>query len=399
MNLEMIKILVVFGLAVFFLGRRVSINIVMPAAAVLLALFFLIPPLDFLRGYGLSLISLPTIELVLTMFAIMLLEELMRKRGYLERMLSSLDGLFHSKRLDISLMPMIIGFLPSAGGALFSAPMVEQAAEGTDLTPETKTYLNTLYRHTIEIFFPTYPGIILACEIANLPVARLMPVLFPLAVVVFLIGQLPLRKLPRYRGEKSAGRAKLALALLLALWPLLALIFVIVLFQAKVYLTAGAILLLLLLVERFPLRELPRFLKESTNLRLLLMVMVVMAFKDTMVLCGVMEIIPAAVAGLPIPGFLVFAIVALLIGMMTGMTVAAVGITLPLALAAGGDPLPMTALIMASSYCGCQITPMHLCITLVAEKFQANLRQVLLKSLPTYMTIWGLAIGIFLLIR
>lgn len=400
MSWDIFKIILVFLLAVFFLGRRISLNIVMPAASILLGILFLMPPGDFLKAYGLSVISPATIELVATLYLIMLLEEVMRKRGYMQRMLAAMDALFHSKRLDISLLPMLIGFLPSAGGALFSAPIVAQAAEDTPLSAEEKAFMNNLYRHIMETFFPTYPCIILASELSGLPYYRLLPALFPIAVIAFALGFICLRKIPRQAAAGStASRGKLALALLLALWPLLAMI-VLIMLRLPVWLAAGLVWLALVLVERIPWRELPRLLKESSNWKMMLMVVVVMAFKDILHACGALEILPAAIAALPIPGFLIFALLAFLTGLMTGMAVAPVGITLPLALAGlSGDPLPIVVLVVVSSHVGNQLTPMHLCITLTAEHFKANLRKVILRSLPTYLTIWCVGIGLYLLLR
>lgn len=396
--MDILKITVVFVLAIIFLGRHISINIVMPAASILLALLFTVPPLTFLQGYALSVVSHDTIKLVLTMYMIMLLEEVMRNRGYMQRMLDSMDNLFHSRRLDISLLPMLIGFLPSAGGALFSAPMVEKAAEGTALTPEEKTFLNTLYRHIMEIFFPTYPCIILGSQIAGLPFYRLIPAMFPMAVIVYALGMWYLRKLPKEQAPASANRGKLTVALLLSLWPLLALIALIIVLRMEIYLATAVILVALLLVERIPVRQLPGLLKTGTNPRLLLMVVVMLAFKDILLLCGVTEIFPAAIATLPIPDYLVYSLMTFLISAVTGMTIASVTIALPLALVGAADPLPITTLILLSSYCGVQITPMHLCITMVSEHFKANLRQVLLKSLPPYLTIYAASIGFYLLL-
>ncbi|MCL1816949.1 MAG: DUF401 family protein [Clostridiales bacterium] len=396
--MDIIKIVLVFVLVMLFLGKKAPLIIVMPAASVLLGLLFLVPADVFISTYALSLISHDTLTLLLTMYLIMLLEEIMVKRGYMKRMLSSMDDLFHSKKLNITLLPMLIGFLPSAGGALFSAPMVGKAAEGSVLTPEDKTFLNTYYRHIMEIFFPTYPCIIITAQMAKLPLGRLIPVLFPMALIVFALGQWYLRKLPRHQPFPRAGRGKLTLALLLSLWPLLSLIVLMLIFNVPVYIATAIILAVLIIMERLAARDLPRLIKESTNVRMLLMVLVVMAFKDTLMLCGVKDILPVAIAKLPIPSFLTFSLMAMLVSMMTGMTITSVGVVLPLALIGVTNTLPIATLIILSTYCGVMITPMHLCISLVAEYFKADLRRVLAKSLPPYLVVYALSIGMFLLI-
>ncbi|MCL2496664.1 MAG: DUF401 family protein, partial [Clostridiales bacterium] len=208
-----------------------------------------------------------------------------------------------------------------------------------------------------------------------------------------------LRKLPKERPAISnSGQGKLLTALLASLWPLLILIVLMLALDIKVYIATALILTSLIIVEHIPIRQLPRLFWESTNLRLLLTVILVIAFKDMLMLCGVMDILPAAIASLPIPAFLIFSLMALLISAITGMTLASVGIALPLALAGVSDPLPITVLILLSAYCGVQITPMHLCITMAAEYLHADLRRVLLKSLPPYLFIYTLSICLYLLL-
>ncbi|MCL1815971.1 MAG: DUF401 family protein [Clostridiales bacterium] len=396
--MAILKIALVFILIMVFLGKKAPIIIVMPAASLLLALLFTLPALEFASAYGLALINPDTVLMVLTMYLIMLLEGIMMERGYMDRLLSSMDELFHSKRLNITLLPMLIGFLPSAGGALFSAPMVDAAAQGTSLSPEDKTFLNTFYRHVMEIFFPTYPCLIITIQLTGLPFGRLLLVLFPLAIMVFLLGQWYLHKLPRHQPFPNSGRGKMTLALLAALWPLLALIVLMLAFQVPVYIATAIILLAFIVAERINMRDLPRLLLKSTKMRMLLMVLVVMAFKDILIHCGVTEILPDAIAALPVPAFLTFSLMALLISVITGMTFTAVGITLPLALVGATNPLPIAVLILLSGYCGVMITPMHLCITMVAEHFNADLRRVLSKSLPPYLGIYLASLGLYLLL-
>jgi len=395
--MDILKIALVFLLIMIFLSKKTPLIIVMPAASVLLALLFAVPGFEFISAYGRSLISRSALELLLTMYLIMLLEEIMLRRGYMNRLLSSMDDLFHSKRLNISFLPMLIGFLPSAGGALFSAPMVDKAAEGTMLTAEDKTFLNSLYRHLMEIFFPTYPYLIIASQLSGLPFSRLLPILFPMAIIVYVVGQLYMRKLPRRQAFANIARGKMIAALLGSIWPLLILILLMMTFSLRVYAATAIALAALIVTERLPLRDLPRLL-ISINFRLLIMVLAVMAFKDTLILCGVMDILPGAISSLPIPAFLTFSLMAVLVAFATGLSFATVGIVLPLALAGASSVLPITVLIVLSTYCGIMITPMHLCIALVAEYFKANLRRVLAKSLLPYFVIYMLSIGYYLLL-
>jgi uncharacterized protein len=55
-------------------------------------------------------------------------------------------------------MPAFLGFLPSLGGAIFSAPLVEAAGKPYDLSPERKTAINYWFRHVWEYTKSPPPG-------------------------------------------------------------------------------------------------------------------------------------------------------------------------------------------------------------------------------------------------
>ena len=51
-------------------------------------------------------------------------------------------------------MPMLIGMLPSLGGAYFSAPMVKEATSGIHMSQEEKAFINYWFRHPWEYHSP-----------------------------------------------------------------------------------------------------------------------------------------------------------------------------------------------------------------------------------------------------
>jgi hypothetical protein len=69
---------------------------------------------------------------------------------------------------------MLIGMLPSLGGAYFSAPMVKEATSGIHMSQEEKAFINYWFRHPWEYILPLYPGILLASAVSNIPLYNLM---------------------------------------------------------------------------------------------------------------------------------------------------------------------------------------------------------------------------------
>ncbi|MEG1537153.1 MAG: DUF401 family protein [Clostridiales bacterium] len=404
--MELLKLAIVFALILVFLGLRKPLWLVMIGGAILLGLIFQMPPDEFLLDYGQSLISWQTWELVLILWFIMILEGIMSTHGYMQRMLSAMDNLFHSKKVDIVTLPMLIGFLPSAGGALFSAPMVEKSAEGSNLSPETKSIINIHFRHVMETFFPTYPGIILAAQLAGIPLFSLMGIMFPITIFIFCIGLFFVRQVQNQPPAEDKTKDKTPLtqglcALFRSMWPFFLLIAQITILRISTWLAALITLVALLILVKPTLKQLPKLLRQSTKWKILLMVFSVLAFKDILYASGAVANLPQIISDLPIPAYLVFSLSTLIAAIITGMEMPAISLTMPLALAAMPNAalLPLAGLMILSAYVGAQITPMHLCITIVAEYFQANLQKVLLKSLPMYLIIYGVGLAFYHLIR
>jgi len=395
--MDLLKLLIIFILIVVFLGLKKPLYLVIIGATVLLGLLFRMRLADFFATYGRSLISYDTINFTVIIWLVMLVEGLMTKYGYLQRILGALDSVFNSRKFDMISMPMIIGFLPSAGGALFSCPMVAEAAKDTGISPERQSVVNIYYRHVMEIFFPTYPSLLLAAQISGLPLANLTLYVFPLALFVAALGLVYVKgvtKLPKVQ-HKNHLPARIG-ALLFSLWPFLLLIALILAGGLEIWLSVAIVLAMLLLAIRPAPKSLPGLIRDSTKWRLLLMLATVMGFKDMLTASGAVERLPELIAALPVPPVLVFSLMSFFLSLLTGVPVSATAIVMPLAIAAlPAYTVPVICLLHLSAYLGAQLTPMHMCITITAEYFQANLQKVLLLSALTYVPIYLLTIAVY----
>lgn len=98
----------------------------------------------------------------------MIFEHLLGQENYLGKMLTGLRGLIRDQRTVMAILPAFIGLMPSAGGAHFSAPLVGQAAEGTAINSDEKSFINYYYRHVWEYFLPLYPGVLLTSRLSGI---------------------------------------------------------------------------------------------------------------------------------------------------------------------------------------------------------------------------------------
>jgi len=136
--LSLIKVLIVFVLIIVLIIRRMNLGLIMLAGSFLLALLFSVWPLGWLQIAFYSAIDYSTITLLLSLIIIQFLEGTLRRSGLLQEMVSALKKLIPDHRIVMAILPAFLGFLPSAGGALFSAPLVEEESKGIEIKAEKK---------------------------------------------------------------------------------------------------------------------------------------------------------------------------------------------------------------------------------------------------------------------
>ncbi len=103
-------------------------------------------------------------------------------------MTEATQTLLNNRKLSILSMPLIIGMLPSLGGAYLSAPMVDSATKNLNMSKEEKAFINYWYRHPWELILPLYPGIVLASAVSDVPLRKLILLNLPVAVILFITG-------------------------------------------------------------------------------------------------------------------------------------------------------------------------------------------------------------------
>lgn len=158
---DLFKIGSAFALIVLLLRLRWNFGLIMIIAALFLGSLYRIGFIQQLKVFMKSSIDPVTLNLVFGLVLIMALENIIRKRGVLKRMMEAVVNVARDRRIAMAILPGVIGLLPSAGGAAFSAPMVQEAAADVDIRPEHKAFINYWFRHIWEYISPLYPGVVL----------------------------------------------------------------------------------------------------------------------------------------------------------------------------------------------------------------------------------------------
>ncbi len=378
---DLLKTCAVLILIVILLRRKVSMAAVMPIGALILAFIYLTPPRKFIEAAFTGVFAPKSLEMTLTLMLTMVMENILRTTGMLKRMVSSLSAALTDRRLVMAAMPAMIGMLPSPGGAVFSAPMVNEAAGNAAVEPEQKALINYWYRHIWEYVSPLYPGVILAAGITGLSTQTLFVANLPFSLSVVGWGVLfCFRGIGRQETPPSLiGRKREFMIFLAMISPIMLALLLVVLFKVNAALALGGAVIALYVFHRYTPAMIFKNLRESVSGKALFLVIGIMIFQEVLRTTGALAGISGFFAASQMPVYLLLFLIPFIAGLMTGLTVGYIGITFPLLLPLMGAPAPSPALValaFGSGFAGVMLSPIHLCYVLTCEYFQADIARV-----------------------
>jgi len=381
---DVLKILVVLVIFIVLLRRKIFLGTVMALGSLCLAFLYRTHPLDFLAGLRAAILSPVSLEMTGTIVLTMILENVLRKTETLKRMVMSLSRFLPDYRLVMATMPAVIGLLPSPGGAVFSAPMVNEASAAFRVSPERKALINYWFRHIWEYISPLYPGVILAAGIARISFRELAILNAPFAISVVVWGWLLCfsgikKSIGPDEGLLPAAKGKAVITFCRAFSPIALILILVVVAGLSPVLSLGGVVLALFLLHKYSPVRIWDTLRESVSVRMLLMVAGILVFQETLRCTGSLTEISNFFTASGLPIILIVVALPFLTGFMTGLTIAYVGISFPLLLPlmSNGSHLPgLLALAFGSGFAGVMLSPLHLCLVLTREYFNADFNKV-----------------------
>ncbi len=378
---EFIRLILVFALILILIWRKASVGLAMLVASAVLGLVFYMPPLEIGLVALRSVIDLTTLNLLASLILILFLENVMRKTQLLQRMVSAVTALARDRRLAMAMLPAFVGLLPSAGGAVFSAPMVEEASQGLGLTAERKSFINYWYRHLWEPVLPIYPSLIIISQLWQIPIGDIIAVQFPLTIAAVLFGiPLAFRGITRSASRMDSGvRRKVLLDLAAGLGPIAAVMVMVLVLNLEIWLSLLLVMAALILLYRYSFDKVATLVREAFSLQIALLVIGVMVFKDILQQSDAIGALPPFLNSYGIPVIVLAFLLPFVVGLMTGVAQAPIAITFPIigALLVGGVDVRLAPLAFASGFAGVMLSPTHLCFVLTVRHFKADFGTVL----------------------
>lgn len=357
------------------------------AGIIVVAIFARIPPYEFVSLFYGSLTAPVSVNLALIVLSLTAFGNLLKETGNLRILVEKLALILKDRRHQVTVIPAVVGLLAFPGGAVFSAPMVEEAGAGLEMSRTDLAVSNVVFRHIFYLVFPFYSAMILLGELAGINVMYFARVNAPVIVLLLILSRFYLfRRVAA--GKHGPADYREIPALLLSLSPLLLIITLAIgfgLYFPTAILAGIALALFLYLPRRqvaAALLERLLTLWRGANWSMMLSIVFILIFKDFLEKSGAVAALADLMATRGVPLVLLAVLLPYLSGFITGNHSASLGMSAPLFLAAVSDPalqLHYLVLIFITGLAGYVGSPLHLCTILTAEHFGVPLQQVIKK--------------------
>jgi hypothetical protein len=376
--LDLIKLLAVLAGILVLLWRRWNLGVVLLLASIAIGVLFGRSAAGLAEDGFTALTGATTLRLVAIVVLILALGALLKATAKLEGMVHSLEVLFPDNRVTLAVVPALIGMLPMVGGAMFSAPMVDEIGDHLQVDRNRKTYVNYWFRHVWEWILPTYPSLILAAALLEISPRSVTLAQWPITLTAVLVGiVVGLHPIKRSAERQSNGldrNGNLRL-LVVSIWPIVLVLALSIALGIDLIISLVVTIVALAAVNRLGPLRVWQILRTGVSLSSVFLIVAVMVFRQVLEATGAVEPIPGALqaAGIPAPAILFF--IPLLAGLLTGLAAGAFGVSFPVILpllVATEMNMGSVALAYTGGFLGVLLSPLHLCFSLTRDYFGAD---------------------------
>lgn len=393
--MDLLKLAAVFCIIILVMWMKQPLLTALLAATAGTILLYRLPLDVTCAAVARGATSWTTIEALLVFYSITYLQRMLEKRKNLRNCQVALNGLFNNRRINASVVPFLLGCLPAASTVLICGPIVRDSVGDALSTPE-KAAVTSYFRHISESFLPTYTTIFIAVGLTGgaVSVSGFVLAMLPMVAALFLAGHLVyLRRIPKDTGMiPQEPRAYYWKLLAQSAWSIALAIGLILTLKLPVELAVLVCILLNVFVNRFRPEELLPFFRSAFETKLLASTWLVMIFKEVLAATGVIGQLPVFFSSLPLPTFLIFALI-FFFGAVVAGNQASIVLCMPMAMASlEGEPvLALFVLVMCMNYAAMQVSPIHICLTLCAEDYKVPLSALVVKTLPMVLIFTAVA--------
>jgi uncharacterized protein len=381
---DFLKILFILAGIILLIRLKVALSLTLLVSAVVLGFLFRLSPVGIGGSILKALLDPENLKLIVSLQLILLFSAIMKENGSMTRAIAALRQIFRDARVTVALIPAIIGLVPIMGGAMLSAPLVSEASDELELSPERRTFLNFWFRHVWEYTLPTFPTIFLTASIVGCSITDLTLMNLPLTIASITAGILF-----GFRGIKSSSRLRSPLTLneeirffarfVGNLLPFFLVILFTLYFKIHLAYSLALVTAAILLLYRFPFSLLKQLGRKNLSLELAFLIWAIMIFKEILLVSGAMDSTTKELAEMGIPPAVLIVLLPSLISFITGYPTAFVGLSFPVLLPfIQSSPMGLYYVMLAlgSGLSAHLLSPMHVCLVMTLQYYNASMAKV-----------------------
>ena len=340
-----------------------------------------------------------TLNLMAIAFAIMVLTTLYEVTGYIKVLGNTLLTMFRNKKLLLMTVPAIIGLLPVAGGALMSAPLIEQPGKSLGLSQDKLTFVNVWFRHLIFMVYPLSQFLILTSALSHVPITTLILNQLPILLFMFLVGYLISLRGLRNKSKQLEQGTSFSLSMIKPLLPIIIPIILAIGLRLNIALSVVIGVIILAFLAKANGESIARVFKSKRIYTILLVVFSAMLLKNVIKDSGLSTTISSILSSMNIPVILSLIGIVVPIGFLMGTPSGTVAITISILSDVIVENPKATSLVYVATYLSYLGSPAHLCLILSVKYYKAQLARVYGYLLPAiiatliftiimYMLVW-----------
>ena len=167
--------------------------------------------------------------------------------------------------------------------------------------------------------------------------------------------------------------------LFFSLWPILLVIFLIFVLRLHILVSLAITAFLTQILSRMTFKDRLNLIGKSISWKILILLASVMMFKRILETSGALSSLTQVFRPEGVSAYFLLFSIPFLLGLLTGVNHAFVGISFPILLPIFGWPHPDMVLVMfayVSGFVGILLSPAHLCLILTVDFYKANLKDV-----------------------
>jgi integral membrane protein (TIGR00529 family) len=319
-----------------------------------------------------------------------------QETGIVKDLTESLEKIVSNEKSIMMIMPAVFGLLPVLGGALFSAPIIEDEGEKMSMEKGGQAFINLWFRHLLFLIYPLEQAYIIVVYLTGIDLKILIAYQIPTFIIAIFSGYLfGLRKYKSKKYKTSFNKYWIK-KFLIVFSPIL-LAIVLSLIGLKIYISIMIGIIFLIFISKNGIKCLINVIKRKEVLGMALTAFGIMFFREVIDKSNVLNLLSIYIQTYNVSRIFIYMIIPFLIGFCLGVPTAAITIIISiLSTIINFNPLNLS-IIFTSMYLGHIISPVHLCVAVTCQYFKVNVLEVYKKMIPAEIITFIIPILILLI--